>query len=87
MISGQKSGTERIVSQLSFQGSFARCDNSDENRTRSQTSTLQNNNNPQDTQYNSKKVKEWVLMEKQLLETLLEPEVTAEMVLKRALAD
>ncbi|WHY99368.1 hypothetical protein [Peribacillus simplex] len=61
MISGQKkSGTERIVLQLSFQGSFARCDNSDENRKRSKTSTLQNNNKPQDTQYNRKKVKELV---------------------------
>ncbi|CAK6481030.1 hypothetical protein ACPOM7_27320 [Peribacillus castrilensis] len=30
------------------------------NRKRSQTSTLQNNNNPQGTQYNRKKVKELV---------------------------
>jgi hypothetical protein len=48
---------------------------------------LINNNNLQGTQYNKKRLRSWFLMEKQLPETLLEPEVIAEMVLKRALED
>ena len=58
MISGQKKIFKSFTAILLRP--FARSDKSEENRKRIQTSTLQNNNNPQGTQYNRKKVKELV---------------------------